>query len=112
MTATMNPNKGRRYLEEQISGLAPVEILVRMYDIAIASCNQRDGNRLSRVLVEFISALNFEHQDVAVGLFQLYNYCLRLAKAGDFDAVKPILVELRDAWGGTTGLPRPVAQSA
>jgi flagellar protein FliS len=94
----MQQQAGRRYAEEQINGLTPVELLVRVYDVGIASCDRQDRDRLSRTLVELISALNFEHRDVAVGLFRLYTYCLREAKRGQFDAVRPILVELRDSW--------------
>jgi flagellin-specific chaperone FliS len=90
--------KGRQYLEEQITAMSPIELVVKLYDIAIASCRQRDRNRLSKVLVELISALNFDHREISLGLFKIYNHCMRLAKEGDFDAVQPILAELRDAW--------------
>lgn len=88
----------RRYREEQLAGLSPVQLLVKIYDAAIAGCTQRDRDRLSRALVELIAALNFEYRDTAVGFFRLYNYCLRQTKAGNFDAIKPILCDLRDAW--------------
>ena len=94
----MQQQVARRYAEEQINGLSPIELLVRVYDVGIASCDRQDRERLSRTLVELISALNFEHREVAVGLFRLYSYCLREAKQGRFEAVKPILVELRDSW--------------
>lgn len=90
--------QGRRYLEEQISSLTPIQLVVKLYDIGIASCIRKDRVRLSKVLVELISALNFEHKEISVGLFKLYNYCMRLAKEGDFEAVQPILEELREAW--------------
>lgn len=88
----------RHYLEEQLSGLAPIPLLVRVYDAAIISCIREDRDRLSRALVELISSLNFQYQEVALGLFRLYSYCLREGKKGNFDKVKPIMVELRDAW--------------
>jgi flagellar protein FliS len=107
-----NPHQlSRQYLEEQLAGLSPTQLLIRVYDVAIVSCAQQDRQRLSRALVELISALNFEHREVATRLFQLYNYCLRHGKLGHFDTVKPILVELRDAWLEATKAAGPSAAS-
>jgi len=91
----------KRYLEENVDGMSPVQLLVKVYDIALTSCARKDKEKLSRAIVELIAALNFEHRDVAVGLFRLYNYCLRQAKAERFDLVQPILRDLRDAWAQT-----------
>ena len=89
---------GKSYIEDHLSGLSPVELLLKVYDVAIVSCKRGDGRRLSRALVELIGALDFDHREVAVGLFRMYNYCLRNAKKGRFDLVEPLLVELRDTW--------------
>ncbi len=97
----------KRYVEEQINGSNPIQLLLKLYDVAITSCTREDRQRLSRAIVELISALNFEHREVALGLFRLYNYCLRNAKLGNFDAVKPILCELRDTWSSTQNSPAP-----
>ena len=89
---------GQCYVQENLHGLTPIQLLIKLYAVAIVSCARRDKARLSRAIVELIAALNFEHRDVALGLFRLYNYCLRLAKKEQFEAVKPILCELRDTW--------------
>jgi len=94
----VSPQASRQYVEQELAGLSPVQLLIKVYDVAIASCAQKDSQRLSRALVQLIAALNFEHQEMALGAFRLYNYCLRQAKIGRFDAAKPILVGLRDAW--------------
>lgn len=86
------------YLERQLEGMTPVELLLKLYDVAIVSCVQQDSDRLSRALVELIAALNFEQREAAAGLLRLYNYCLHQAKARRFDLVRPILCELRDSW--------------
>jgi len=88
----------RQYLEQELAGMSPVQLLIKVYDVAIASCTRKDRQRLSKALVQLIGALNFEHHEMALGAFRLYNYCLHQAKAGRFDAAKPILVGLRDAW--------------
>ncbi len=95
----------QRYLEENIQGLNPVQLLIKVYEAAIQSCVQNDRARLSRCLVELIASLNFEQRDVAVPLFRLYNYCLREGKRGNFEVVKNIMTELRDSWQQTEQSP-------
>jgi len=94
----LHPPTPKAYITEQVNAMTPMELLLKLYDVAIASCAQRDKERLSRALIELIAALNFDYREIAVGLFRLYNYCLRNARMGHFDLVKPILTELRDAW--------------
>ena len=88
----------KQYVEDELAGLSPVQLLIKVYDVAIASCARGDRQRLSQALVQLIGSLNFEHHETALGAFRLYNYCLRQAHRGRFDAVKTILVGLRDAW--------------
>ena len=96
--AVTMPRRSQAYLRDQLAGLTSVELLVKVYDVAIASCKQGDSQRLSRALVELIGGLNFDHREIAIGLFRMYNYCLRNAKSGRFDLVEPVLIELRDVW--------------
>jgi flagellin-specific chaperone FliS len=88
----------KQYLEDQLAGLSPVQLLIRLYDVAVVSCARRDRQRLNQALVQLIGSLNFEYQEISLGCFRLYNYCLRQARMGRFDEVKRILVGLRDAW--------------
>ena len=88
----------KQYLEDQLAGLSPVQLLIRVYDVAIVSCTRGDRQRLSQALVQLIGSLNFEHREISLGSFRLYNYCLRQTQMGRFDEVKAILVGLRDAW--------------
>jgi flagellar secretion chaperone FliS len=88
----------KQYLEDEFAGLSPVQILIKVYDVAIASCARKDRERLSKALVQLISSLNFEYHEISLSSFRLYNYCLRQARTGRFDEVKTILVGLRDAW--------------
>ncbi len=106
--AVAQPETKNRYLEDQIKGMTPNQLLIKVYDAAIASCIQKNRVRLSRALVELISALNWDHREVALGLFRLYNFCLRNAKLGKFNVVEPIISELRDAWNGALKMPAPV----
>jgi flagellin-specific chaperone FliS len=88
----------RQYVEDELAGLSPVQLLIKLYDVAIASCARGDRRRLSQALVQLISSLNFEHHDISFGVFRLLNFCLRQTHQGRFEEVKPILVGLRAAW--------------
>lgn len=100
------------YIAEQINSMSPMELLIKLYDIGITSCAQKDKERLSRTIVELIAALDFEHRQIAVGLYRIYNYCLRQARMDQFDQVKPLLVELRDTWRQVQIKEDDVAKSA
>jgi len=88
----------KQYLEDQLSGLSPVQLLIRLYDVAVMSCSRKDRQRLNQALVQLIGSLNFEYGEISLVSYRLYNYCLRQARMGRFDEVKAILVGLRDAW--------------
>lgn len=88
----------RQYLEDQLAGLSPVQLLIRVFDVAIVSCTRGDRQRLRQALVQLISSLNFEYHEISLGSFRLYTYCLRQMQMGRFDEVKTILTGLRDAW--------------
>ena len=88
----------RRYLEEQVASLSPVQILIRVYDVAIVSCARGDRQKVRQALVQLIASLNFEYRDISLGLFRLYNYCLRQIQVGRLDEVNRVLSGLRDAW--------------
>ncbi|MGD1001246.1 MAG: flagellar protein FliS [Candidatus Brocadiia bacterium] len=88
----------KQYLEDQISGLSPVQLLIRLYDVAVVSCTRKDQRRLNQALVQLIGSLNFEYGEISLGSYRLYNYCLRQARMGRFEEVQAILAGLRDAW--------------
>jgi flagellin-specific chaperone FliS len=86
------------YRETQTQGLAPQQLLLQLYDFAIAGCVARDMRRASAALVELIAALDFDYEEIAHGLFRLYEYALRQVKAGQYESALGILRDLRDTW--------------
>ena len=99
----------KQYLEDQLSGLSPVQLLIRLYDVAVVSCARKDRQRLNQALVQLIGSLNFEYAEISLGSYRLFNYCLRQARMGRFDEVKAILTALRDAWVQAERKTRPAA---
>ena len=98
----------RAYQRNQIMGMNPMELVVKVYDVAILGCNTQDANKVSKALVELIAALRFDgNEEVATGLFRLYQYSMDMAKQGDFDEARQILTDLRGAWVSTLEKNKP-----
>jgi len=95
---SMQPNVTQKYLLDQLNTMSPIQLLVKVYDIAIEACNRQDRRRASKAIVELISALNFEYEEVAGRFFRIYEYCMRQVKAGNFEEAKGLLQGLRDGW--------------
>ena len=73
-------------------------LLLGIYQAGIEGCQKEDGRQASAALVELIGALNFEYEEASMGLFRLYEYCLRQIQGKRFGEVATILADLRDAW--------------
>ena len=73
-------------------------LLLGIYEAGIEGCQKQDGRQTSAALVELIGALNFEYEEASMGLFRLYDYCLRQVRDKKFTEVAQILADLRDAW--------------
>ena len=93
-----HPAKKNNYLYNEIMNLSPVELILKIYDIAIVSCKRKDAERANRALTELIASLNFDYKDISLGLFKLYYYCQHQIRNGNFEAALEILKELRDTW--------------
>jgi flagellin-specific chaperone FliS len=107
--AVMRPAVAQKYLIEQLNTMSPVQLLVKVYDIAIEACHRQDRKRASKAIVELISALNFEYGEIANRFFHIYEYCMRQVKAGNFDEARQLLQELRDGWVEASRMNAPEA---
>lgn len=87
-----------RYRREDSMNLTPVQVIQRLYDVAIMAIRKDDRDLARRAINELISALNFEHREVALGLFKLYDYSKTMLRQGKNDEALTVLLELRSAW--------------
>ena len=89
----------RQYQQQAVTSSSPDQLVVKLYDLGIAACHRQDRNKLRLVLRELIAALNFDQGgEIAQGLYDLYEYCLRESVNGDLEIVTELLGELRDVW--------------
>lgn len=86
------------YAATQVQGMTQQQMLLQLYDFAIAGCVARDARKATAAIVELIAALNFDYDEIAAGLYRLYEYSLREVKAQRFEAAQKVLGELRDTW--------------
>ncbi len=76
----------------------PEMLILKLYDLGIQKCLQKDRSGVQKVLKELIRSLNFEYKDMAGSFFELYDYAMRSADADNFDEAVNILEGLRSAW--------------
>ena len=89
----------RKYQEQAVLSASPEQLILKLYDLGIAACRRNDRPKVRAVLVELMSALNFEAGgELAERLYALYEFCLRESAIGDLAVVQRILEGLREAW--------------
>ncbi len=86
------------YLKQKIFSASPEQLVSYMYDAIIAACHRKDQERTLQGLLGLVNALNFNYKDIAVPLFQLYQYCLERARKRKFDEVEGLIGGLKSAW--------------
>lgn len=85
----------------------PRDRVLTLYDEGISACLARDAPGAIQAVMALIGTLNFELQDAAVGLFDVYERCLRSLEAERFDFPLRVLRGLRQGW--IPGEPPPSA---
>jgi len=96
--ALFRKNLANSFRNEEILNASPDRLMLKAYDYIILACKKRDRDRAADGLIELINSLNFDYEEPAIGLLDLYRYCLNnLGKEG-FDHVADILGELKETW--------------
>ncbi len=86
------------YRREHLLNLTPVQVIKKLYDTAIMACKTNDASLAQRAITQLILGLNFEYEEIAVGLFGLYQYSKECIRKGDTASAAHVLEELRSAW--------------
>ena len=53
------------YRTQEILSMNPAQVISKTYELGIQACREKDSEKVSRVLVELINALNFDQREVA-----------------------------------------------
>lgn len=86
------------YLEQEVLSWSKEKIILKMYELFIVSAKRKDIQKMSKVLIELMGALNFEYEETSTRLYRLYEYCQRCIFQKNFDEALYIIQEMRDAW--------------
>jgi flagellin-specific chaperone FliS len=92
-----NAYQAAKYREHDIMNASPIHLVVMVYDVAIAACEEKDLTRATRAISVLRDALNFDYQEAA-GLFRLYQWVMDCMREGDYENALSVLHELRDSW--------------
>jgi flagellin-specific chaperone FliS len=73
-------------------------VIKKLYDTAILGCKKNDTALAQQAVTELIIGLNFEYEDISVGLYRLYQYSKDCIRKGELDEAVKVLQELRETW--------------
>jgi flagellar protein FliS len=88
----------KAYRNEQFLNLTPVQVIDKLYSLAINACKKGDARLARRVINELIAGLNFDYKEMSTGLFRLYQYCKHCIRQEQMDDAVVVLEELRATW--------------
>ncbi len=86
------------YMVQKIMSATPNQLVSYIYDAILAACGQKDRLRAQRGLLGLIKSLRFEYDEIASPMMNLYRYCLKQVRAGEYDEVAKLIGECRLAW--------------
>lgn len=94
-------NKGKKvpsYVEQEVLSWSKEKLILKMYDLFLVSNKRNDVEKMSKVLIELMGALNFDYSETSTRLYRLYEYCQRCIYQKKNDEAYKIIKELRDTW--------------
>jgi flagellin-specific chaperone FliS len=86
------------YKRTQVMGSSPGQLVLVLYDHILGCLRKSDMRGASKGLVELMSALDLDYEEVSGRLFSLYEYCLDLVKKQKYEEACKILTEMRTMW--------------
>ena len=101
MTTQSSKETVRNYMEQDISGKTPAELLMLLYDAGLRACRRRDRQLAIGVLVELMGGIDVTCGELTDGLIRLYEYALRQVRENKFEFAETMLRELAEAYRET-----------
>ena len=86
------------YRNDELANLSPVEVIDKLYSIAILACKKSDVTLAQKAITELIVGLNFEYKEIAVPLYSLYQYSKDCIRKRNLPEAIRVLEELRSTW--------------
>jgi flagellin-specific chaperone FliS len=103
-SVTSNP-----YFVQQVKTASPEKLILMLYELGMKSCQAKDDQKAVKVLTELIAALNFDYQEVAQSMFELYHYALNEVHKRNFANAFEVFEGMHDIWASAVVKQQPVA---
>jgi flagellin-specific chaperone FliS len=94
----MNQDGIDSYKANQVAGASPAQLILLLYDHVIKCMKSSDMRGASKGIVELMSSLDLDYNEISGRLFSLYEYCLDLVKKGRYDEAMKIMSDMRQTW--------------
>jgi flagellin-specific chaperone FliS len=94
----MNQDGIDTYRANQVAGASPAQLVLLLYDHVIKCMKTSDMRGASKGIVELMSSLDLDYQEISGRLFSLYEYCLDLVKKDRFEEAAKIMLDMRQMW--------------
>ena len=81
--------KGKKvpsYVEQEVLSWSKEKLILKMYDLFLVSNKRKDIEKMSKVLIELMGALNFDYGETSTRYQKKYDEAYKIIK------------ELRDTW--------------
>ncbi len=88
----------KTYMVQKVITANPEELIVYIYDTAIAACAKRDEIKVAEAIQLLIQSLKFDNPSIAMSFYQVYNSVLDQVHHKNFEDARQVLAELRTTW--------------
>jgi flagellin-specific chaperone FliS len=88
----------KAYRNDELANLSPVQVIDKLYGVSILACKKGDLALANKAITELIVGLNFDYKDIAVPLYNLYQYSKDCIRKGNLSEAIRVLEELRSMW--------------
>ena len=95
---TDNSMTSNPYLAQQVKTATPEKLILMLYAQGMKSCQAQDNQKAVKILTELIAALNFEYNEIAGSMFDLYRYALDEVHKRNFDNAYVVFEGMHDIW--------------
>lgn len=93
-----NPPKQNPYLTQKIMSASPEQLVVYIYDVAIAACGRQDQDKAIQAIHLLIKTLRFDDRQIANRFYQVYSAILEFIHRKNFDEARKMVAEIRETW--------------
>lgn len=86
------------YQRIRVMSASPEQLILYVYDAAVSALQRQDRIRSLEAVNLLVSSLRYEHRDLAMSFYRIYDSIQRQIMRGNYGLAQTILRELREIW--------------